>query len=143
MNISEYIADTEAEKIIHSGLENRINKGHIKLFDKPVFPSESENGSHDLLSQFSVLAGYKISDSFIIEIIKKEKPISIIRFITLIFGIACFGFHAGMVRAEDAGKPALGQLTENIRLTGELRGRYEAYDFFQPGPAVNNNKNNF
>lgn len=142
MNISEYIADTEAEKIIHYGLENRINKGHIKLFDKPVFPSESENGRHDLLSQFSVLAGYNLSDSFIIEIIKKEKSTSLIRLITLILGIACFGFHAD-ARAEGAGKQSPWQLIENIRLTGELRGRYEAYDFFQPGPAVNNNKNNF
>jgi hypothetical protein len=138
MNIFEYLADTEAEKIIRYGLENRINKGHIKLFDKPVFPSESENGWHDLLPQFSVLAGYKILDSFIIGIIKKVKSITIIRLITLILGMACFGFHAG-VRAEGSGRRSPWQLTENIRLTGELRGRYEAYDFFQPGPAVNNN----
>lgn len=44
--------------------------------------------------------------------------------------MTCFGFHAGMAMAESSGKLPLGQLTENIRLTGELRGRYEAYDFW-------------
>lgn len=36
------------------------------------------------------------------------------------------------------GQP-LGQISENLRITGEFRGRYEAYDFFQPGPAANTN----
>ena len=39
--------------------------------------------------------------------------------------------------AEEA-KP-WGQINDYLRVTGELQGRYEAWDYFQPTPAVNNN----
>ena len=42
-----------------------------------------------------------------------------------------------LANAEEA-KP-LGQINDYLRVTGELQGRYEAWDYFQPSPAVNNN----
>ncbi|MEQ1620835.1 MAG: alginate export family protein [Methylococcales bacterium] len=39
--------------------------------------------------------------------------------------------------AEEA-KP-LGQINDYLRVTGELQSRYEAWDYFQPFPALNNN----
>jgi len=52
-----------------------------------------------------------------------------------ILGIINMSFHENAIAAD---KP-LGQINENLRITGEFRGRYEAYDFFKPGPAANNN----
>lgn len=36
------------------------------------------------------------------------------------------------------GRRPLGQITPYLRLTGELYGSYEAWDFFRPSPAINN-----
>jgi hypothetical protein len=46
--------------------------------------------------------------------------------------------QANLAGADEPQKP-WGQITDNFRITGEFRGRYEAYNFFRPGPAVNNN----
>lgn len=51
---------------------------------------------------------------------------------------------SGAVFAED--EPPIGQITPNIRIMGEMRARYEGYDFFQPtntGGAVRNNQNDY
>jgi hypothetical protein len=42
------------------------------------------------------------------------------------------------VGAEEA--PPWGRIGDNLRVTGELRGRYEAWNYFQPAPAKNNNR---
>ncbi len=48
-----------------------------------------------------------------------------------------------------AEEPPIGQINDYLRITGELRGRYEAYDFFQPalnpakGITANNNDYSF
>ncbi|CAD6875422.1 hypothetical protein [Methylomonas fluvii] len=52
-----------------------------------------------------------------------------------ILSIINIDFYAAAIAAD---KP-LGQINDNLRITGEFRGRYEAYDFFKPGPASNNN----
>jgi hypothetical protein len=50
------------------------------------------------------------------------------------FGVLLQGPAAG---AEDP--PPLGQITPYLRITGELRGRLELNNFFEPSPALNNN----
>jgi hypothetical protein len=40
--------------------------------------------------------------------------------------------------AADGIKP-VGQINEYLRMTGELYGSYEAWNYFQPSPAINNN----
>ncbi len=58
-----------------------------------------------------------------------------IRFVAFVLGAINMVF-AAVALAEGQ---SLGQISENLRITGEFRGRYEAYDFFQPGPAANAN----
>ncbi|MGZ8250521.1 hypothetical protein, partial [Methylomagnum sp.] len=49
------------------------------------------------------------------------------------------------VQAEE--EPPLGQINENFRVLGELRGRLEGFDFFQPAPnpakGVTGNENDY
>ncbi|HYE38114.1 alginate export family protein [Methylocaldum sp.] len=56
----------------------------------------------------------------------------------LSLGIAVKLGHANPAVVPKEFKP-WGQINENLRITGELRGRYEAWDFFKPSPAANNN----
>lgn len=39
----------------------------------------------------------------------------------------------------EEGRSSLGQIHPHLRLTGELYGSYEAWDYFRPSPAINNN----
>ena len=61
----------------------------------------------------------------------------------IILGILSISFYAHSVKADTPPEKPLGQLTDNLRLTGEFRARYEAYDFFQPVGANNNNEYDF
>jgi hypothetical protein len=61
----------------------------------------------------------------------------------IMLAVLSAGFYAHSVIADTAPEKPLGQLTDNLRLTGEFRSRYEAYDFFQPVGANNNNEYDF
>ena len=61
----------------------------------------------------------------------------------LLCGIALLSSGAAALAEEE---PPLGQITPNIRVLGEMRARYEGYDFFQPtntGGRVRNNQNDY
>ncbi len=51
--------------------------------------------------------------------------------------IACALQLSGAAKAQEI-KP-LGQINEYLRLTGELYGSHESWNYFRPAPAVNNN----
>lgn len=57
----------------------------------------------------------------------------------IIAGFLVISFFAHQVKAETAPEKPLGQLTDNLRLTGEFRARAEIFDFFQPVGINNNN----
>jgi len=62
--------------------------------------------------------------------------------------IASWGLLCAGPQAWSEEEPPLGQITPNIRVTGELRARYEGTDFFQPslkqaGVVANHNEYSF
>ncbi len=57
--------------------------------------------------------------------------------LTAWIGMACTLQVSGTLKAQEI-KP-LGQINEYLRLTGELYGSHESWDYFRPSPAVNNN----
>jgi hypothetical protein len=65
-------------------------------------------------------------------VIKSSNKPSLLILQQIVLGVLSIGFYAHSVLADTPPEKPLGQLTDNLRLTGEFRARYEAYDFFQP-----------
>lgn len=77
--------------------------------------------------------------------LKREKMVraSFNKSWSIIAGILSIGCYAHPVKANTNPEKPLGQLTDNLRLTGEFRARTEVYDFFQPVGVNNNNQYDF
>lgn len=75
--------------------------------------------------------------------IKSSNKPSLLILQQIVFGVLSIGLYAHSVEADTPPEKPLGQLTDNLRLTGEFRARYEAYDFFQPVGTNNNNDYDF
>jgi hypothetical protein len=76
-------------------------------------------------------------------VLKSSNKPSLLILQQIVLGVLSIGFHAHSVKADTPPEKPLGQLTDNLRLTGEFRARYEAYDFFQPAGTNNNNDYDF
>ena len=69
--------------------------------------------------------------------VKTDYPKWLQSLILWVAAATIFIFLTSDAWAMDGSKP-LGQINQYLRLTGELYGSYEAWDFFRPSPAINN-----
>lgn len=53
-------------------------------------------------------------------------------------GVVSVMFHCHGICADGIKPKPIGQINEYLRITGELYGSHETWNFFQPGPAINN-----
>jgi hypothetical protein len=57
--------------------------------------------------------------------------------LAVLWGAISVIFHSTGIWADDI--KSVGQINKYLRMTGELYGGYEVWDFFRPSPAINNN----